>query len=191
MLFDLKPKEKLKDLFDRKEEYRELSRLVNSGSWVAVLGKRMTGKTSLIKTFARQNHSVYINLLGAKGLEDLARKLAEESGFRLEEAGISLKLFHAKWTKVAGDAFSRLKDRVIVLDEVQEVASPYLLKVLKGAWDTYKELRIVFSGSYIGILRGLLNPDSTSPLYGRRPAQIVLKIFSRETSKDFLIAGFK
>jgi hypothetical protein len=41
MLFSLKPKESRKELFDRNEEYEELTRLVNSGLWVAVLGKRM------------------------------------------------------------------------------------------------------------------------------------------------------
>lgn len=191
MLFDLRPKEKLGDLFDRREEYDELSRLVNAGSWVAVLGKRMTGKTSLIKTYAKENRGIYINLMGARGIEDLARKMMAESGLRLEEAGIDLKLFHVKWSKVAEDAFSKLEDKVLVLDEVQEVASPYLLKVLKSAWDTHRELKIIFSGSYIGILKGLMDPGVSSPLYGRKPVEVLLKPFSRETSKNFLTAGFK
>jgi AAA+ ATPase superfamily predicted ATPase len=67
MLFSLKPKESRKELFDRNEEYEELTRLVNSGLWVAVLGKRMTGKTSLIKAFANENNGIYVNLMGAKG----------------------------------------------------------------------------------------------------------------------------
>ncbi len=48
MLFDLKPKESRRDLFGRDEEFSELVRLVESGVWVVVLGKRMTGKTSLV-----------------------------------------------------------------------------------------------------------------------------------------------
>ncbi|NWG09100.1 MAG: ATP-binding protein, partial [Nitrososphaerales archaeon] len=166
-------------------------RLVDSGSWIIVMGKRMTGKTSLIKTFAKENGGVYINLLGARGIEDLARKLLAESGFRLEEAGINLELFHIKWTKVVEDAFSRVKDKVVVLDEIQDVSSPYLLKLLKSAWDTHRELKIVFSGSYIGILKGLVDPDSASPLYGRSPAKVLLKTFPAELSKEFLMAGFK
>lgn len=191
MLFDLRPKEKLKDLFGRREEYAELSRLVDAGSWVAVLGKRMTGKTSLIKTYAKEKGGVYLNLMGARGIEDLARKLMTESGFRLEEVGINLKLLHMKWSKVAEDTFSRLKDKVIVLDEIQEVSSPYLLKVLKNAWDTHRDLRLILSGSYIGILKGLLDPGASSPLYGRRPAKIILTTFPSETSRSFLMAGFK
>jgi len=191
MLFDLRPKERLKDLFDRTEEYAELSRLVDAGSWVAVLGKRMTGKTSLIKTYAKENDGVYINLMGARGIEHLARKIMAESGFRLEEVGIDLKLLHIKWTRVVEETFSKLKHKVIVLDEIQEVSSPYLFRVLKNAWDTHRELRIIFSGSYMGILKGLLHPDASSPLYGRRPAKIILRPFSNETSRRFLMAGFR
>ncbi len=194
MLFDLKPKEKLKDLFGRKEDYDELSRLIDSGSWVAVLGKRMTGKTSLIKTFANETKGTYINLLGVRGLEGLATRLLEQSReFLVKEVGVDFKFVQAKWSRVAQDALSMLRSKhVIVLDEIQDVASsPYLLKVLKASWDTYHELRIIFSGSYIGIMRSLLDPDEGSPLYGRSPAKMVLKPFSVKDSKAFLLAGFK
>jgi hypothetical protein len=191
MLFDLRPKETLKDLYGRRAEYSELSRLVNSGSWVVVLGKRMTGKTSLIKTFAKENDGIYVNLLDAKGVEDLARKLLAESGYRLEEAGVNVEVLHVRWTKVAEDALSRVKDKVVVLDEIQQVSSPYLLKLLKSAWDTHRELRMVFSGSYVGILKRLVDPDPTSPLYGRSPAKVILKTFPTDLSKEFLRAGFR
>jgi len=191
MLFDLRPKERLGELFGREEEYRELKRLVDSGLWVAVVGKRMTGKTSLLKTFANENNGVYVNLLDARSIEDLVRKLAVESGFRLSEVGIDLKLVQVKWSRVLEDVFSRLRDRVIALDEVQEVSSHYFLKVLKSVWDKYRGVRIVFSGSYVGFLRRLLEPKPASPLYGRKPAKLLLKPFSRELSKKFLESGFR
>lgn len=190
MLFDLKPKEKLRDLYNRREEYKELSRLTDSGSWVAVLGKRMTGKTSLIKTFANEKNGVYINLLGTRGIEGFATKLLTQTKFDLSEVGV--KLIHAKWSKVAEEAFSKLSKRsVIILDEIQDVASPRLLEVLKSSWDAYHDLKIVFSGSYIGILRNLLEPDDASPMYGRTPARITLEPFSNQASRSFLLAGFK
>ncbi len=190
MLFDLRPKESLRDLFDRHDEFSELSRLIAAGSWVVVMGKRMTGKTSLIKTYAKKNGGVYISLMGAAGIEDLARKLLSVSGMRLEEVGVDLRFVHAKWSKLAEDAFSKVEGKVIVLDEVQEISSPYLLKVLKAAWDTHRELKIVFSGSYIGIMKGLLDPNSASPLYGRTPARVVLSPFTTQSSLKFLHDGF-
>lgn len=191
MLFSLRPKESRKELFDRDEEYKELTRLVNSGLWVTVLGKRMTGKTSLIKAFANENDGVYINLLGAKGVEDIAKNLLIESGYRVDELAIDLKILQVKWSRVLEDAFQHVKDKIIVFDEVQEISSHHFLKVLKSVWDKYSGIRIVFSGSYVGILRKLLEPSPTSPLYGRKPATLTLKPFDRETSKNFLIAGFK
>ena len=41
MLFGLAPKERIEDLFDRKEEYGELSRLISSGRWVAVFSTKI------------------------------------------------------------------------------------------------------------------------------------------------------
>ncbi len=191
MLFSLRPKESLKELYNRNEEYKELSRLTNSGLWVAVLGKRMTGKTSLIKTFAKENNGIYINLLGAKGIEDLAKSLLTESGPKLEEVTVNLKFLQIKWSMVLEEAFQNVKDKIIVLDEVQEISSPQLLKILKSVWDKYSGIRVIFSGSYVGVLRRLLEPTPTSPLYGRKPATITLKPFSREMSKNFLISGFQ
>ncbi|MEM2179869.1 MAG: ATP-binding protein [Nitrososphaeria archaeon] len=191
MLFSLRPKESLKELYNRSEEYHELSRLTSSGLWVAVLGKRMTGKTSLIKTFANENKGIYINLLGAKGVEDLAKSLLAEAGLKLDELTLNLKFMQIKWSKVLDEAFQHVKDKIIVLDEVQEISSPQFLKTLKSILDKYSKIRIVFSGSYIGVLRRLLEPSPTSPLYGRKPVIITLKSFSNEMSKNFLISGFQ
>ncbi|MBO3770141.1 MAG: ATP-binding protein [Candidatus Brockarchaeota archaeon] len=191
MLFDLKPKEHREELFDREEEYEELKRLVDSGLWVAVVGKRMTGKTSLLKTFANENNGIYVNLLGARSIEGLVRKLAAESGFKLDEVSLDLRFIQVKWSRVLEDVFARIKNRVIALDEVQEVSSHYFLKVLKSVWDKYRGVKIVFSGSYVGILRRLLEPSPASPLYGRKPAKLLLKPFSRELSKKFLENGFR
>ncbi|GBC70916.1 hypothetical protein HRbin02_00689 [Candidatus Calditenuaceae archaeon HR02] len=191
MLFDLRPKESLKDLYDRVAEYRELSRLTGSGHWVAVLGKRMTGKTSLIKTFARENKGIYVNLLGARSFEDVSKRLLAGLGLKLDELTLNLKFLQIRWGRVLDEAFQFVKEKIIVLDEVQEISSPHFLKILKRVWDEYSGIRIVFSGSYIGVLRRLLEPSPASPLYGRKPATIVLKPFDHETSKNFLISGFQ
>jgi len=47
--FDLNPKESAKELFGREGELDELVHLIKARRWVAVLGPRMVGKTSLIK----------------------------------------------------------------------------------------------------------------------------------------------
>ncbi len=48
-LFNLNPNELPKELFGREKELDELVRLVRARQWIAILGPRMVGKTSLIK----------------------------------------------------------------------------------------------------------------------------------------------
>lgn len=68
-LFSLHPKEITEDLFGREQEIKELLNLVREKRWVAILGSRMVGKTSLIKAANRELKrmgikAVYINLWG-------------------------------------------------------------------------------------------------------------------------------
>ncbi|MDW7978714.1 MAG: ATP-binding protein [Candidatus Caldarchaeum sp.] len=191
MLFDLRPKERLSDLYGRREDFDELSRYVESGLWVVVLGRRMTGKTSLVKTFVREKKGVYVNLMDVKGMEGLVERLASSAGLQLRELRLGLQFAELKWTKAAGNIFATLQDKVVVFDEVQEIVSPQFLKLLKNLWDTYPRLRLIFTGSYVGVLKKLAEPSSTTPLFGRQPAKIILKPFTREMSIDFLQKGFR
>jgi AAA+ ATPase superfamily predicted ATPase len=52
MLFDLNPNESPSELFDREEEINMLADLIKAKRWVALLGRRMMGKTSILKTLA-------------------------------------------------------------------------------------------------------------------------------------------
>ncbi|MGB9729752.1 MAG: AAA family ATPase [Thermoprotei archaeon] len=190
MLFDLHPKESRKELFGRDEEYRVLEKLLES-EWVVVLGGRMVGKTSLVKTFAKEHDGIYVNLSGVRSFKDFVFSLASQVGYFLKDVGLNLKFVEFRWSRLADDVFLRLESRkFIVLDEVQYVSSVYFLRLLKRIWDTYPDIRMIFTGSMVGVINKLLNPSSSSPLYGRRPAVLVLKPFSRELSKKFLYRGF-
>jgi AAA+ ATPase superfamily predicted ATPase len=189
MLFDLHPKENMKDLFGRDEEYKELERLVKT-EWVVVLGRRMVGKSSLVKTFIKEHDGIYINLSGARGFKDLTISIASQLGYSLKELSLDLKFLEFRWSRIAEDIFSRLENKIIALDEVQYVSSIHFLRLLKRIWDTYPNIRIIFTGSMVGLINKLLNPSPSSPLYGRKPAVIYLQPFNKEKSKEFLIKGF-
>jgi AAA+ ATPase superfamily predicted ATPase len=189
MLFDLHPKESRKDLFGRDDEYRELERLVKT-EWVVVLGRRMVGKSSLVKTFVKEHDGIYINLSGTRGFKDLIASIASQLGYSLKELSLDLKFLEFKWSRIAEDIFSRLKNKIVALDEVQYVSSIHFLRLLKRIWDTYPNIRIIFTGSMVGLINKLLNPSPSSPLYGRKPAVLNLQPFSKEKSKEFLIRGF-
>ncbi|MEM2514683.1 MAG: hypothetical protein QXU81_10310 [Candidatus Bathyarchaeia archaeon] len=65
---------------------------------------------------------------------------------------------------------------VIALDEAQELAaiSGRLLKLLANIFNTHPNIVFIFTGSMFGLMKILLEPASSSPLYGRSPAKIYL-----------------
>jgi AAA+ ATPase superfamily predicted ATPase len=216
-LFNLNPKESPNELFGREKELEELTRLIKARRWVAVLGPRMVGKTSLLKaTSAKLEKSkirvIYANLWGAKGtnglLKALARGLNDEKsvlqkiksvrieGVSVGPTGISISVSKKPMTTIWDllDAIgSQKEDCVIELDEVQELAaiSGRLLKLLANMFNTHPNIIFVFTGSMFGLMKTLLEPEATSPLYGRSPAKLYLQPFSKEVAVQFLKKGFQ
>ena len=218
LLFDLRPKERPEELFGRGSELEEVLRLVRLGSWVVILGPRMVGKSSLLKVsravLEKQGYrALYLSLWGVRGFGEFllalldalnnARPLLEKlkeglRGIRELEfgpSGLSVRIKKKPFT-VTTQIFSVLGryggKTVIALDEVQELSAitPRFLKLLAYIFNTYPNMTFIFSGSMFGTIGTLLNPPSTSPLYGRPPAKIILKPFDRETSLRFLEKGF-
>jgi hypothetical protein len=216
-LFNLNPKESPEELFGREQEIEDLVRLIQARRWVAVLGPRMVGKTSLLKatgaTLRRQNRKVlYVNLWGAKGTNDflnaLARALNENKsiiqkiksakidGATVGSNGLSISLSKKPMITLWDilDALGRQKEEyVIQLDEVQELIaiSGRLLKILANLFNTHPNITFVFTGSMFGLIKTLLEPESASPLYGRSPAKVNVQPFNSESSKQFLRRGFE
>jgi len=218
-LFSLSPKESPKELFGREKEIEELSRLLKARRWVALLGPRMVGKTSLIKATnvkleKNGTKTIYINLWGVKSTQGLLSALTESlnnqksflqkikstagniDGLSFGPAGISLSVIKKPMTTTRDllASIGRQTDEcVIELDEVQELyaISGQLLKILANIFNTYRNLTFVFTGSMFGLTRTLLEPESTSPLYGRSPAKMNLQPFNVETSREFLTKGLR
>ncbi len=225
MLFDLRSKERLEELYGRNDEINKSLELLKSGSWITVLGPRMIGKTSLIKVALselekskgrKKYEGIYVSLFGIKSLSQLLealtnalnskrglvgrvrRVLGNVSGFHLGPDGITLET-RAKPMNTLSELFAALgrspenSQYLIAMDEVQELApvSGHLLKLLGNVFNTHRNITMIFSGSTIGIIKVLLEPESTSPLYGRPPAKIMLRPFMPEQSSNFLSAGFK
>jgi AAA+ ATPase superfamily predicted ATPase len=218
-LFSLSPKESPKELFGREKEIEELTRLLSARRWVALLGPRMVGKTSLIKaTNVKLERAgiktIYINLWSVKGTQGLLSALTEGinnqkslmqkikattgkiDGLSFGPGGISLSIVKKPMTTTKDllASIGRQTDEcVIELDEVQELyaISGQLLKILANIFNTYRNLTFVFTGSMFGLTRTLLEPESTSPLYGRSPAKMILQPFDPKTASGFLIKGLR
>lgn len=220
MLFDLRPKEQREELFGRNAELSEILRLLEAGRWVAVLGARMTGKSSIIKTagteLSKQSFRfMYVNLLGVRSIDGFISAIADAinrsktlldkakdflslvEGVRIGIGGLSLTVPRAKRpVRTAFEIFSALgstKERIVVaLDEVQELSSVSrpLLELLGRLFATHRNLLFLFTGSQFGLMRTLLEPGAESPLYGRPPAKIILQPFDTKTATEFLRCGF-
>jgi AAA+ ATPase superfamily predicted ATPase len=218
-LFNLNPKETPRELFGREEEIEELIRLVRARRWVALLGPRMVGKTSLIKATNTKLEktgirAIYVNLWGTKGTHGLLSALADGinhektiaqkirgvaqkiEGMSLRPGGISISLSKKPITTMR-DLLATIAEQtqtcVIELDEVQElsVISGHLLKLLANIFNTYPNMVFVFTGSMFGLMKTLLEPTSTSPLYGRSPAKLHLQPFDKKTAREFLKKGLQ
>ncbi len=84
---------------------------------------------------------------------------------------------------------------VLVIDEAQELRRmvKYRLdSIIAYAYDNLSNLRIVLSGSQVGLLYKFLRlNDPNAPLYGRAYTEVKLSRLSNELSKQFLIRGYR
>ena len=61
-----------------------------------------------------------------------------------------------------------------------------------NVFTSYSNIKFIFTGSQIGLIKALLQPTSSnSPMYGRPPAEIRLKPFPRKISEAFISSGLK
>ena len=215
MLFVQRPCESREELFDREEELELALRAARSGAWIAILGLRMSGKTSLAKVVASELRGegfepLYVNLIGVGGVRAAAERILSSIPRPLLERFESLRAFlellsiriggevrlsrRLSSTRVLEQLFfelSRRKRMVVVLDEVQEVRGGVnqFLALLYRLRTSTRNLLFIFTGSAIGLMKTLLNPSPTSPLYGRSPVRIELKAWSAETATSYLEKG--
>ncbi len=180
MLFGLSPKMSRRELFGRDAELEVIKAQAAAGNWVVVAGQRMMGKTSLVKValseLGREGFkSIYVNLMGIKSLRGLMQRLEEAWRGALEgiDASINLSLgpIHVDVRRrAARDSLLSFllsidEDTVIALDEVQELSpvAPQLLRVLGNVFASNPRIRFIFTGSYMGLMKMLIDADPDSP----------------------------
>ncbi|WP_054837028.1 AAA family ATPase [Metallosphaera hakonensis] len=62
MLFDIRPKEERKDLYDRDKEIDEIRQSIERGVWIAVYGIRRVGKTSVVNVAVNDPNYIVIKI---------------------------------------------------------------------------------------------------------------------------------
>ncbi|WP_222703214.1 AAA family ATPase [Acidianus manzaensis] len=82
---------------------------------------------------------------------------------------------------------------IIGLDEVQELSSvsKQFLDILGNVYASNPKIHFIFSGSYVGLVKLMLDPSSSSPIHGRPPVELKLKPFDKNSSTIFLKRGME
>jgi AAA+ ATPase superfamily predicted ATPase len=221
VLFDIAPKHDRKDFFDRDEEIEKLKELRTPIILVLGLrrtGKSSIIRISLnelkvpyiyldLRMFEERNYLSYKEFIleFQNEVYKLTKKFPSLVDFLKEIQGVKIFGNEIKfsWNKKERASFSSIlnaiekigKKIVIVMDEAQELIKlrgTNLLPSLAYAYDNMKNVKIILSGSEMGMLYDFLKiEDPDSPLYGRAFSTIELKPFNKEETIDFLKKGFE
>ncbi|MEQ8156162.1 MAG: ATP-binding protein, partial [Clostridiaceae bacterium] len=158
-------------------------------SFVVIYGRRRVGKTTLIKEFIKDKNSVYF-LANEEIESENQKKLQEEMAEYLNQDFIRDITFK-NWDGIfklipeGGDG----KRLVLVIDEFQYLCmtNKAFPSIFQRIWDEElkkKNIMVIVCGSYMNMMEGL-TLSYTSPLYGRRTAQIKLAPLSFNETKEF------
>ncbi len=218
MLFDVNPKEKVSDLYDRKKQLAALEASVKHGEKLSIVyGMRRVGKTSLIRAFLSQKEMPYV-LIDARQIYmehasvpkgalyelvsneflDFALRFGGETDDSLSRKYPTM--FSSKeFTALLKDINEWCKERrviyAIVFDEAQYLRFGGSVRYdLLLAWsiDNLSNIAYFLTGSEVGMLKDFLKyEDADAPLYGRFRNEIFLEKFGKRTAEDFLAKGFK
>ncbi len=227
MLFDLKPKKRREDLFDRKKELEEVLDAFRKFPIILVTGLRRVGKSSLIRVSVEESkyssisldgRLLYMNsggnirkmhlvnqtereLMNFSKTERFLKSLKTLNGISINGNSVSLNWKEldliSLFEKIESSAKKRKSYVILFFDEAQYFkhygarGGKDLLALFSYVYDNFERIRIVLTGSEVGLLHDFLSVDDyNSPLYGRVLKEVQLQPFSKELSILFLKRGF-
>jgi uncharacterized protein len=221
MYFDISPKTKRDDLFgfDYQLELLKKYLLDESVRLIVIKGLRRTGKTSLLNValnevniksikidvrespfYDKREFLVFlIKKIGEKIEGLLDRIIKNIKGIKLGYEKFSFEVFFGKEENVNSffenlNSFLAKKRQNLILafDEAQLLRNIKFDYFLASIFDNYKNIKIVLTGSEVGVLDKLLGKsDYNSPLFGRAYLEIELKKLKEDDVRKFLELGFK
>lgn len=180
----------------RTEELSVLEKEYEKSGFVVVYGRRRVGKTTLIKEFIKNKNALYF----LAGLEPDRQNLNK---FTASLASFSNQPYLAdvrfdSWQKAFSAFVEVNKDqpKILVIDEFQYLveSNSAFASIFQEAWDEIlkdHDVMVILCGSHISMMISSTLRYS-SPLYGRRTAQIKLEPLSFvEFSKAFPDRSFE
>ncbi len=219
-MFEPIPKERREDLFNFDMEVNKIiTGLKDSLTRMIVLkGLRRTGKSSILRVALSEAKLNYV-LIDMREFEDLDRRtFSLELSEILNSIIRGRKRAILEWIKAVSfvvmkielgkreaeptfmykfilrkiDDWARRKKTyfVIAIDEAQELAKINFDKYLAFVYDNLKHIKIVLTGSQVGVLSNILD-NPKRPLFGRARIDIDTRYLTKEEAIKFLTQGFK
>jgi len=222
LIFDPEPKESRKDFFDREEEIDKIKSLSSPITLVLGLRRTGKSSVIHITLNELNLPYIYIDLrkfeeIGYISYKDLILEIQKEINRlikrfpniidflkRIEGVKVMGNEIRLKWGGNERVNISFLLESlndwtenkaILTIDEAQELLNlrgANLLPTFAYSFDNLKKIKIILSGSKMGLLYRYLGKDNPkSPLYGRAMNEIELNPFNKEKSVEFLKLGFK
>lgn len=209
VIFTEKPRTDIDNIFDRDDEINTIKKVIDTGDWLAILGPRMIGKTSIAKAilneYKKEYNPIYIDFTGIKSYNDAINKIFHAIPRSLIDklkdnfAGVGINIMgnsitfnrRFKDTDIIKALLTLLKKSIIVLDEFQELSFGvnHFINMLHNIMMENNNTVFIFTGSSIGVMKTLLEQKGKSPLAGRNPVNIVLNPWNRTTAMTYLRTG--
>lgn len=220
MLFDVRPKTSIKDLFGRRAEYLYFKDSIEKGrNFIIITGPRRIGKTSFLYATLNELHKemgvdhlvidaraatainskypqriIATQLFNALNGNLPQRAITKISSLQIGPIGVSFSNEQPNIVDLLS-ALNRSGKRVIIaFDEAQYLrfSNEDLTRLFAWVLDTLENVTLVITGSQVGVLESFLRlDDGTSPLFGRYETRIQLPRFNPSESVEFLTRGFK
>jgi len=179
--------------YNRESELENLAlikrRSLTNAQMTVMVGRRRTGKTSLIKKSIKQDSTAVYLFVAKKSEQLLCAEFLELIQFQLK------KQPHGEITQF-GQLFSWLMDIskeipfTLAIDEFQEFLSinPSIMSELQNIWDSKKEgsqINLILCGSIYSLMKRIFE-NSKEPLFSRATARMNIKPFKINVLQEIL-----
>jgi AAA+ ATPase superfamily predicted ATPase len=194
-LFDPYPKSSREEFFDNEEIIDEVEKLLEGKFWPLIIGPKRTGKTSILKIVSNELKGVYIDASGIKSLKELGEALVHSLQAKIQ-IGLKVVRIEINRRPVKGlqDLLNKLDEMIILIDEVQNIISPWFISLLSNAYNN-SEVKFALTGSMIGLTKTLIGQGKGKKLgtsfKGRPIVEIEAEPFNDDKSREFLEFGSK
>ena len=221
MYFDVSPKTRKIDLFGMDYQLEIFKKYLKDKSvrMVVIKGLRRVGKTSLLNVGLLESELKYVKIDVRDSpfydkkefLIFLIKKIKEKAddywdktidkitGMAAGYGSFSFELFFSKEENISS-FFEHLNEQlqkkkeslILAFDEVQLLKQTGFDYFLASVFDNYRQIKIVLTGSEIGLMDQFLGKEEyEAPLFGRAYLELVVGRIKEESVAKFLEEGFR